>query len=114
MAIYAITWQLNSLQPHPEEQEKRIIEKIKTLPHYNDSDLKHVWFVSTPWRADRLHRYLYKCFEAPDGYLITEISNKSGHGAWGGKVGDGFSEFLEKSGFTIIPPRIDWEPPRKV
>lgn len=72
MALYAITWQLNSLQPHPEEQEARIIEKIKTLEHFNDPDLKHVWFVSTSWSKQRLHRYLYKQFEAPDRFLIEE------------------------------------------
>lgn len=102
MAIYAITWQLNSLQPHPEEQEKRIIEKIQTLPHYNDPDLKQVWFVGVSWKADRLYRYLYPEMEKPDRLLITSMGKANGQMNW-----KPLEAWQQEANFWIMPQKFD-------
>lgn len=100
MALYAITWQKNSLQPHPKEQEARIIAKIKTLEHFNDPNLKHVWFVSTTWSEERLYRYLRKQFEAPDRLLIEKSGGPLPYS-------NEFASWSEKSVFVKTPDILD-------
>lgn len=109
MALYTITWQLNSLNTEKgkAEQEARILERIKELPYFNHPDLGAVWYVSTSWRPDRLQRFLHSRFEAPDRYWIFELALRAGRPTYAGQAGKEFDEWVESVRFLKEPYNLD-------
>jgi hypothetical protein len=73
MAVYLVTWDLNTEKPNYAEARKQFIAHLERYENKKDSGLDSVRFVSTHLSADQLSDDLRKKLDSNDRIIVTKL-----------------------------------------
>lgn len=94
MAVYLVTWDLNSEKPNYAEARKQFIAHLERYENTKDSGLDSVRFVSTNWTAEQVSTDLRKKLDDNDRIIVTKL------------VSGNYSGWLSKDVWTWIDTRL--------
>jgi hypothetical protein len=84
MAVYLVTWELNSEKPNYAQARQNLVAHLQRYQHIRDPRLDSAWFISTDWSAEKVDADVRTKMDDNDRLIVTKLVTGQHHG-WLGK-----------------------------
>ena len=81
-----------SIELHDEHREPALLAALEVFEDRCKA-LSSVWFVCTPWTADKIRAHLARCLGPDDSLVVESLPVNQG---WSGWIGEDVREWLSK------------------